>query len=333
MISVVVPAYNAAQTISKCVGALTQQSIPRDKYEIIVVDDGSTDETAAVAEAAGAQAICQSNHGPAAARNRGVAAARGDLILFTDADCEPAPDWIAEMVWPFSDSVVVGVKGAYRTHQWKAVSRLVQCEFEERYDRLERLPFIDFVDTYSAAFRASALRQVGGFDPAFPHANNEDVDFSYRLARQGCRLVFNRRALVYHHHADRWLAYLRLKIKRGYWRLVVYRLHPGKALRDSYTPQLLKVQIVLVLLCAGWAVMVLIWPVLWWGVAASFFGLGLSTVPFTRLVLRRDPKLAVLAPLFIAGRAVAFAVGVLGGLVGMLFFRSALSAPEASASD
>ena len=88
--SVIVPAYQAAATIGQCLDALNAQTVARAQYEIIVVDDGSTDDTALVAEQAGADHVLRCPHrGPAAARNAGIDAARGHVILLTDADCEP----------------------------------------------------------------------------------------------------------------------------------------------------------------------------------------------------------------------------------------------------
>lgn len=316
------PAYNAADTLPGCLAALSAQTVPRPEYEIIVADDGSADDTAAVAARHGADRVLRCPHrGPAAARNAGIAAASGDVILFTDADCEPAPDWLAEMLRPLEDGRVSGVKGSYRTRQREAVARLAQCEFEERYDRLEREPSIDFVDSYAAAFRSATLREAGGFDPAFPQANNEDVELSYRLAQRGHRLVFNRRAVVYHRHVATWPAYLRLKARRGYWRMLVYRRYPGKALRDSYTPQLLKVQVLLVYLAAGLALLAPVWPWLIWGAGLSALALCLSAWPFTRLVRRLDRPVAAWALLFVVLRACAFAVGVLAGAAAMFLGR------------
>ena len=322
MISIIVPAYNAAQTLPVCLAALQRQTQPSD--EIIVVNDGSQDQTAQVPREFGALLLEQPHQGPAAARNLGLRQANGDIVLLTDADCEPEPTWVAEMIRPFADPRVMGVKGSYRTHQQARVARLAQCEFEERYDMLERLPTIDFIDSHAAAFRTSVLRESGGFDPAFSQANNEDVDLSYRLAEKGLKLVFNRQAVVYHRHPATWGAYLRLKIKRGYWRMVVYRLHPRKALRDSYTPQLLKMQVFLLYLLGSLAVLALIWPVFVWGAIISLGCLFLSTIPFTQRVMQQDSSLAIWAPFFITGRAFAFAIGTFIGIIGMLVFRPAL---------
>ncbi|MFQ5576479.1 MAG: glycosyltransferase, partial [Anaerolineae bacterium] len=146
MISVIVPAYNAAPTLVACLQALNTQTVPRDAYEIIVVDDGSTDDTAAVARRRGARVVTQANAGPAAARNRGVKLAAGDPLLFTDADCIPAPDWIARLSAPFDDPAVAGAKGVYRTGQPELTARFVQLEYEGKYDRLRQQAQIDFID-------------------------------------------------------------------------------------------------------------------------------------------------------------------------------------------
>src|SRR5438270_189444 len=84
--------------------------------------------------------------------------------------------------------------------------------------------------TYPAAFRRAAFLAAGGFDERFPTANNEDVELSYRLAAQGARLVFAPTARVYHTHPATLGRYLRVKFGRGYWRTLVYRMYPGKAL-------------------------------------------------------------------------------------------------------
>ncbi|MBI2467114.1 MAG: glycosyltransferase family 2 protein [Candidatus Rokubacteria bacterium] len=90
--SVVIPAYDAEATLPACLAALARQSLAPERFEVIVVDDGSTDATAQVAERAGVRVVrLPANAGPAAARNRGAQAARGEVLVFTDADCEPTP--------------------------------------------------------------------------------------------------------------------------------------------------------------------------------------------------------------------------------------------------
>lgn len=325
MISVIIPAYNASRTLGSCLEALHRQTLP--PQEIIVVDDGSDDSTSSAARENGAEVLEQPHQGPAAARNLGIRQARGDLLLFTDADCIPSPTWVEEMVRPFADPKVAGVKGSYSTSQPQAVARLVQCEFEERYDLQERQPNIDLIDSYSAAFRMDVLRQFGGFAPAFAYGN-EDVELSYRLDQAGCRLVFNRQAVVSHHHPAGWGAYFRCKIGRGYWRMRVYRVYPRKSLRDSYTPQVLKFQILLMYIALALVIMGAFSHPLWAVAGAALVGLWASAVPFVRRAAKRDAGLLFPAFLFITLRAMAFAIGMVGALAAMPFFHPSTSAAK-----
>jgi cellulose synthase/poly-beta-1,6-N-acetylglucosamine synthase-like glycosyltransferase len=245
-ISVIVPVRNAARTIGACLDGLEAQSVSRDRYEVIVVDDGSTDDTRDIVKGYDVVLLTQAHQGPATARNRGVGAARGEIVLFTDADCVPDENWIEEMVRPFDDPEVVGVKGAYRTRQGEIVARFVQCEYEERYERMAGRRFIDFIDTYSAGYRREVFLAHGGFDAGYPNASVEDQELSFRLAERGYKMVFNPRAAVHHQHPDNVAAYFKRKFNIGYWKVRVLQSHPGKAVRDSHTPQTLKVQMVLV---------------------------------------------------------------------------------------
>jgi lipopolysaccharide/colanic/teichoic acid biosynthesis glycosyltransferase/glycosyltransferase involved in cell wall biosynthesis len=315
-VSVIVPAYNAAYTLEACLKALANQTYPHDQYEVIVVDDGSTDETASLAKSAGARLIHQQNQGPAVARNRGVEAANGDYVLFTDADCAPAPDWIERTIDVFLDPNVVGAKGVYRTHQKELMSRFVQCEYEDKYDRLARQTQIDFIDTYAAAYRRYQFLENGGFDPIFPRASVEDQEFSFRLAQKGYRMVFIPTAIVYHRH-DRTLGeYARRKYNIGYWKALLIRWHPEKIAYDSHTPQTLKIQIILLGL-VGMALA--IWP-FWpsfgsYSVIALALMFGLSAVPFSIKVLRRDPAiLPIIFPALVM-RAAALGAGLVTGFI------------------
>ncbi len=313
MISVVIPAYNAARTLGACLHALNRSSFPREQYEVIVVDDGSTDETAALAESLGARVIRRPNRGPAAARNRGVEAARGDLILFTDADCEPAPDWIAQMVGTFGDPDIVGAKGIYRTRQRELVARFVQLEYEDKYTRLLGQERIDFIDTYSAAYRRAVLLANDGFDEVFPFL--EDQELSFRLAQRGYRLVFQPRAAVFHQHADSLPAYFRKKFIIGFWKAQVARRYPEKTFRDSHTPQVMKAQIALAGLCGVLGAWALLEPARLWMPASAFAALLVTTIPFTLRAIRKDVQVAMVAPALLFVRAVALGAGYAWGSV------------------
>lgn len=317
--SVIVPTFNAEAILTACLEALLDQSTPIKDYEVIIVDDGSTDGTSKIAEQFNVKSIHQSNRGPAAARNRGTYEAGGDIILFTDADCIPDRKWIQEMILPFEDPEVVGVKGAYKTCQTSLAARFAQAEFEDRYDLLQPQASIDMIDTYSAAFRKNIFRKMGGFDENFPVANNEDTDFSYRLATAGHKLVFNRGAFVYHTHPDTLLKYLRVKFGRGYWRMVVYRKYPEKAVKDSYTPGVIKIQTLLMALSMGFLALS------WFVHGALSLALSawaiiiVSSFPFSFKTFKKDLLVGLMSPGIILLRSLVFATGSLSGIVRSLF--------------
>lgn len=315
-ISIIIPAYQAAELIGACIAALNQQTLSRERYEILVVDDASTDGTAEAAQQAGADRVLTIAHaGPSGARNAGVAAARGAIVLFTDADCVPGPEWVERMVAPFADPAVMGAKGTYRTRQPGLMARLVQLEFEIRYARMARLPQIDFVDTYAAAYRRALLEQYGGFDTAFPIPSAEDVELSFRLARQGNRFVFAPEAWVWHRHPSRLRQYLLRKGRYGYWRALLYLRYPDKAGGDAHTDPMLKWQFVaaalLLLLLVGGAV----WSLLWMGAATALAAFLLTTLPFIRWAWPRDRAVALVWPWVTLLRSVIQGAGLAWGLV------------------
>lgn len=317
--SVIVPAYNASKTIEACLNALIHQSVHTMDYEVIVVDDGSTDNTSEIVKRFPVKYFRQENRGPATARNKGAQEAKGEIILFTDSDCVPRYNWIEEMVKPFNDSEIIAVKGAYNTSQRSLTARFAQIEFEERFEMLKKADSIDMVDTYSAAFRIGIFWKAGGFDESFPVANNEDTDLSYKLSKLRYKMVFNPKAIVYHlNHPDSLKRYVRLKFWRGYWRMVVYKRYPNKMLKDSYTPHTLKLQILFLFLFLTCL------PLTWLLLNLMFYPLILtlilfilSTLPFIKLALRKDIAVGLLSPFFLSLRAASLGLGIIWGMVSL----------------
>ena len=312
--SIIIPVHNGAKTLGRCLDALAAQVSASGAGEVIVVDDASTDGTAAVAQAHGVRVVTLLEQaGPAAARNAGAGMALGDVLLFTDADCEPVADWCQQMLRPLADPQVCGTYGAYRTRQTAWVARLAQAEFDERYARLAGQQNIDFFATHAAAVRRDAFLEVGGFRTDL--RGNEDVELAFRISRKGYRLVFAPQAVVYHEHPATLRSYLWTKVSRGYWRTLTYAAHPGKALADAYTPPWLKLQV------AGMVAALLMLPLS--ALHVTFCSLllltvsvlVLTTLPFTVFVSRADPDLVFVSSLFSLLRSAALALGVIAGLV------------------
>lgn len=315
LVSVIIPSYNGAHVLRRCLEALSRQEAARP-FEVIVVDDGSTDGTRAVCAASpGVRYLWQPNRGPAAARNHGVREARGEMVLFTDADCEPEPDWLAQMLAPFEEAGVVGVKGAYRSRQRELIARLVQLEYEDKYRRMSRFRYIDFIDTYAAAYRRDVFLRHGGFDERYRTASVEDQEFSFRLAGGGHKMVFNPRAIVWHLHVAGLGAYLRKKYKIGFWKSFLLRRHPGRVKGDTHTPVSLKLQVLLAPAVVAGALGGLLHPVLWWVAGAGLAASLTTCAPFVLFAWPRDKAVALASPLVFLGRSLALAWGLLDGLL------------------
>jgi GT2 family glycosyltransferase len=313
-VSVIIPTYNGARRIVNCLEALCTQVAGR-RAEIIVVDDGSVDNVAeVVSRYPGVRLISQSNAGPAAARNRGAAEASGDIILFTDDDCEPGVGWLESMLEPFSNSEVVGVKGVYRTKQKQLMARFVQAEYEDRYRYMARFSHIDFIDTYSAAFRRARFSEIGGYDTAFPVACAEDVDLSYRMSARGWKMKFQPAATVYHQHPDSLIPYLKKKFKFAFWRVLAVRKNPSKAINDSHTPQLMKAQLLLgPAIIASLGIDFMAHP----QIPVTLIALSafiLTTAPFALRNIAKDPPLGMISPLILAGRSCAQLLGIVSAV-------------------
>ncbi len=272
-VTVVIPAHNAAQTLPECLAAcLNQTCRPR---EVIVVDDGSTDDTPRAAESLPVRYLRQDRAGPAAARNRGAHEAEGDIVAFTDADCIPEPDWLEHLAAGFTDEHVVGVGGTYGiANPESLLARVVHGEILARHARFGEE--VDFLGSFNVAYRRDAFEAVGGFDETYSAASAEDNDLAYRLMDAGGRLRFVRGARVAHYHPARLASYLRTQMRHGFWRMKLYAGHPGRARGDRYArgPELAAPALALLI-----AVGLIAAPV------AAAFGSALAVVATVLLIL------------------------------------------------
>jgi glycosyltransferase involved in cell wall biosynthesis len=241
-LSVVIPTYNRLPILRQCLQALEQQqrAEPIEGYEVVVVDDGSTDETVAwIEQASGAGAlnhvrlIQQEHGGPALGRNRGVEAARGDVIVFIDSDLVVTPTFLLsharslEGDWraagnrlSFTYGAVINTADFHNPtgerHKWRDLSWA-------------------YFATGNVAIERQLLERAGLFDTGFHLYGWEDLELGERLRRLGVRLVRCPAAVGYHWHPafslDQIPQLLRVEQERARMALVFYRKHPSWRVR------------------------------------------------------------------------------------------------------
>ena len=322
VVSIVIPVFNGASRIESCLNSLLSQNF-NEGYEIIIVDDGSSDNLKAVISSyPDVSYVFQTNAGPGVARNHGASLAKGEFLLFTDDDCVPVSNWISLMVGALrSQKSICGVKGAYLTKQISLVSRFVQLEYEDKYDVMRKYQYIDFIDTYSAGFKKSIFLEFGGYDSKYTTACAEDVDLSFRMHAKGYRMLFVPKAIVYHLHPSSLWGYLKKKFKFAYWRVLAVQKSPSKAIKDTHTPQIMKIQLLMPPITF---LALLSWFVFDYGkdIVFSLFAIFLfSTLPFLLKSLRRDPRVALMSPIFLLMRSCSQFLGVFFGAIHFIRYK------------
>ncbi len=237
-VSVVVASYNGARTLRLCLESLQRLNYP--DYEIILVDDGSTDETQKIVTEINEQrrtrgdvtypAIVnvrhEKNFGLSIARNTGIVAATGEIVAFTDADCRADEDWLYYLVGSFAGSEFVGVGGPNllppedsRVAATVMVSPGGPAHVMLTDREAEHIPGCNM------AFYKRALEGIGGFDPIFTKAG-DDVDVCWRLQQAGCKIGFSPSAFVWHYRRSTVAAYLKQQEGYGEAEALLVRKHP-----------------------------------------------------------------------------------------------------------
>jgi glycosyltransferase involved in cell wall biosynthesis len=201
-VSVVIPTYNRKETLKQTLDALFSQSYHKDKYEIIVIDDGSTDGTKEMIDKLINKSSCkikyiyQSNKGPAVARNKGIKSSEGEIILFTDDDCIPERDWISKHVrWYEKD--VVGVGGLLISKNETLLDKMDYYRYKDQYIDRKLVYNPTLLGTANCSYKREILEEAGGFDESFSFPGGEDGDLATRVLRIG-KTVIDPNTIVYH---------------------------------------------------------------------------------------------------------------------------------------
>jgi glycosyltransferase involved in cell wall biosynthesis len=243
IVSVVIPVYNSGAVISGCLQSLSCSDFPTDNYEIIVVDDGSSDDTYSIArklsETSPARigVLRQIHRGPAAARNTGIRNAGGRIVLFTGADCFAERGLLRNHVGAHElhKKENIAILGYTTWHPALKVSPFMRwlensgMQFD--YGRIghgEEASYRHFY-TSNISLKKNFMLKAGIFDESFVYAAFDDIELGYRLTSSGLKIIYNKTAIVYHLHPTDPLRYSHRQRMAGRSMVLFTRKHPSMA--------------------------------------------------------------------------------------------------------
>jgi glycosyltransferase involved in cell wall biosynthesis len=221
MVSVVMSTHDQAALLEVVVVSILKQNSEKG-FELIVVDDGSEDNTASILRRIQKERgerlrfVSQEKRGPAAARNRGIALARGEIVAFIDDDCEAAPDWLEKIMEGYEqDPKLAGIGGqTLPAEKGSIFNRYLDFRIM-RQPHQEEDGTIIFPLTSNCSFRKAALDDVGGFDEEIPVPGGDDVDICMKLKQKGYLFSYQPEARVVHHHLVTARGFLRMCLNYG----------------------------------------------------------------------------------------------------------------------
>jgi O-antigen biosynthesis protein len=225
-ISVIVACYNGERTLEACLKSLGRLNYP--DYEVLLVDDGSTDKTAQIATRHPLVRYQRQikNLGLSVARNAGLAAASGEIVAFTDADCRADEDWLYYLANELLGSEFAGLGGPnLLPPEDSPVAAAVMVSPGGPAHVMLTDRQAEHIPGCNMAFYASVLAELGGFDPIFRKAG-DDVDLCWRMQQAGHRIGFSPAAFVWHYRRSAIADYLKQQIGYGEGEALLVRKHP-----------------------------------------------------------------------------------------------------------
>ncbi|CAG0971871.1 Putative mycofactocin biosynthesis glycosyltransferase MftF [Anaerolineae bacterium] len=237
MVSVIIPAKNEGRRIARTLTAVLAQDFA-GPYEVIVVDNGSTDGTGEEARRFPVTVLEEPRPGRAQARNAGIRSASGEILVFLDADCAPQSSWLRELLIPFSEPDVGCVAGEIlptdiETELHRYLSKIGYFSQKTTLSH----PFRPFAQTGNAAYRKSVIDMIGLFDEGL--LSGQDADLTWRmLLETDKRLEFAETAIVYHPYPKESRGFFKQRMRHAYGSValfVKYRSYmPVKGKKETY---------------------------------------------------------------------------------------------------
>jgi len=233
-ISIIVPTYNRKIFLENCLKSLFNQTYPKNQYEIIVVDDGSTDGTREMIKRlktdSNLRYFYQENQGPAAARNLGIKNAKGKIIAFIDSDCLAFPDWLRIIALSFKKpaKAVGGIGGpsVARFYPQNLIARIDQAILNYFIHKFKKGKEVFFLPTSNLSFKKEIFTVIGDFDLSFNREAGEDTEFAWRLKKNGYKLIYEPKMRVEHLQRSTLGSFLLQNFYYGRGIYLVKKKHP-----------------------------------------------------------------------------------------------------------
>jgi len=311
-VSVVVTTYNSQRTVKNCLDHIMSLKYPHEKLAVIVVDDGSEDETVEIVKAFPVELIQQDHKGYPSAMNAGIKSSRGEIVVIIDSDIYVSEDYLTRILDELKDPCV-GIASGYvavapTSHFW---AKVIGFEAEDRYDQM-RSKCVDFITSTSTAYRTKLFMEVGLFNEELKRGSDEDL--AHRAFKVGWKIVLSKNALCYHDWSSLSLRkYFKKQLLNMVYQVKSLFRHPELLGGKKQHPPSLYIPLVLMflfILTPLWLLINIAWiPVL------SLLGLILYHLPQTMRIIRKHKDWSMfLFPIVFNVRYVAWIIGIGIGL-------------------
>ncbi len=240
-VDVVIAAKNEERYLGSCLEAIKAQDYPKERFQIHVVDNGSSDNTVRIAEQQGAQVLSEHTRGAAAARNLGLARSAGELVAFLDAHCIPERSWISLMAEQFKVSNLGGCQGRIEN---RSINRRVQQYLEDSGALSNERVLVDTISgkrniypwilSGNCMYRREALNAAGFFNERLEAC--EDVDLAWRVVLRGYQLTYVPQAKLIHYNCESWHGFLKKGLRYGRGAAVLAAIYKPHGAREKFLP-------------------------------------------------------------------------------------------------